>query len=111
MDVKLDNCRFCGSDDLDVNTFTNTGTETKDVLVYCKNCKSVADASTWNKHPFEDELRAENERLRSALAWYADEKNYLRGASGENTFPSESLSPMWLCDVGERARKALKGGG
>ena len=61
------------------------------------------------KHPMR-QLEARVAERDAALAWYADEKHYLRGAPGENTFPSESLSPMWLCDVGERARNALKGG-
>lgn len=87
------------------------GSTTPVVLVIGTNDARISSAKRkCNARPVEDALRAENERLRSALAWYADENNYLRGAPGENVFPAESLTPMWLCDVGERARKALEGG-
>lgn len=52
------------------------------------------------------ELEAENARLREALKFYADEKNYL--PENKSTHPSLSL---WVraveLDKGERAREAL----
>jgi hypothetical protein len=60
-----------------------------------------------------DDLRAENERLREALGWYADPRNH---------FPVERRSPgdpdpavvfagetPIMSDGGERARNALEG--
>lgn len=60
------------------------------------------------KHPMR-QLEARVAERDAALAWYADENNYLRGAPGEHT-PREFIPPGWFCDVGERARNALKGG-
>lgn len=52
------------------------------------------------------ELRAEIERLRTALAWYADEKNY-----HEEYYEDERCEDSNVMDDrGERARNALKGG-
>ena len=53
-----------------------------------------------------DEVRAENERLRAALAWYADPENYLTGFDKPGQI-------VWnvMYEGGERARKALEGGG
>ncbi len=48
-------------------------------------------------------------RLVRVLLWYADPEHYLRGAPGENT-PRNFIPPAWICDVGSRARDALKGG-
>lgn len=47
-------------------------------------------------------MQAEIDRLREALAWYADNNNY-------ETFDSELWSEFWQ-DNGQRARDALKGG-
>jgi hypothetical protein len=54
-------------------------------------------------------MQAEIDRLREALAWYADESHYLRGAPGK-TFACAYQPVSWILDNGQRARDALKGG-
>ncbi|MFA5424287.1 MAG: hypothetical protein WC374_10575 [Phycisphaerae bacterium] len=68
------------------------------------NCATILHLRDYVKKA-NDEIKA----LKEVLSWYADEKNYLRGAPGENT-PRDFVPPAWICDVGERARNALKGG-
>ena len=102
MTDELKPCPFCGSNEGVVFDSPE--------YVACVTCgfEGVA-VQDFNRRPIEDELRARVAELEAALEWYADIKNYLRGAPGEYT-PREFITPMWLCDVGERARKALKGG-
>ena len=47
----------------------------------------------------------EYERMREALEWYADDKNYAYNVPGK-----KAPSSVWIGDMGERARMALKGG-
>lgn len=51
-----------------------------------------------------ESLRAENARLREALAWYADQANYL------DCFKMRDYFRLVGNDNGERARRALEGG-
>ena len=55
-----------------------------------------------------DALRAEVERLRAALEWYADPAHYERGIPGHYG-PSRRLAGVcaWIHDHGQRARAAL----
>lgn len=114
---ELKPCPFCGSRSTLRRNYT-IGANNPGYIVQCIMCgistpQTMSEEMSsyyWNTRPIEEKLRAENERLRAALAWYADEKHYLRGAPGEHT-PREFIPPGWFCDVGERARKALKGGG
>lgn len=48
-------------------------------------------------------LQAENERLRAALEWYANRRNY------SFSRPGAWRALDFYCDDGQRARKALEG--
>lgn len=52
-----------------------------------------------------DALEFENKQLKGALTWYADDKNYSYNVPGK-----KAPSSVWIGDMGERARMALKGG-
>lgn len=117
MNDELKPCPFCGGFKATIEPVFIESFSTPRFCVICSDCGADSQVDLgqsgaeecWNTRPIEDKLRAENERLRTALEWYADVDHYLRGAPGENT-PREFITPMWLCDVGERARKALEGG-
>jgi len=65
---------------------------------------ATLDERTWER----DKALEETARLRSALEWYADRKNYDYGAPGPRITPGGPVVP----EHGERARVALgKDGG
>lgn len=95
---ELKPCPFCGSN----NGVVLDSPE----YVACMVCGFEGVAiEDYNRRPIEDALHAENERLRSALAWYADPENYLTGFDKPGQI-------VWnvMYEGGERARRALKGG-
>jgi hypothetical protein len=57
----------------------------------------------WNTRPIEDALRAENERYKLALEYYADKTHYTWGAPHKKDNDRD-----W--DMGEVAQSALNGG-
>ena len=67
---ELDNCRFCGSDDVHFNEWDMWK------FVACWECKASGPtdlgisgaAELWNKHPQEAILRAELEQARARIA-------------------------------------------
>lgn len=52
-----------------------------------------------------EKAEAENKKLLDGLSWYADDKNYFYNVPGK-----KAHSSVWIADMGERARMALKGG-
>jgi hypothetical protein len=74
MSEELKPCPFCGI----IPVRKISGVQ----IVVCKTdgCTNSGvhfdDNEKWNTRPIEETLRAENERLRAALEWYADEKNW-----------------------------------
>lgn len=52
-----------------------------------------------------EKAEAENKKLREGLSWYADDKNYAYNVPGK-----KAPSSVWIRNMGERARMALKGG-
>ena len=48
-----------------------------------------------------DRLQAENDKLRQALEWYADESNYTCDDNGS------MIATAWISRLGEKAREIL----
>ena len=59
-----------------------------------------------------EDLRAENERLREALRWYADQRNHFPVEHRRPGDPDPAVvfvdEPAIMTDCGRRARKALE---
>lgn len=58
-------CPFCGQMQENKNTENIKNTDTS--VITCSWCLAEVDAVQWNERPIEDQLRAENTRLRAAL--------------------------------------------
>ena len=114
MTEELKPCPFCGGFKATIEPVFIESFSTPRFCVICSDCGADSQVDLgqsgaeecWNTRPIEDKLRAENERLRAILAWYADEENYR-----EEYYEDERCEDsMVRVDRGERARKALKGG-
>ena len=72
-----------------------------DGMIRARMCEEIAD------------LRAEIERLRDALRWYADQRNYFPVERRRPGDPDPAVvfvdEPAIMTDWGRRARKALEG--
>ena len=65
----------------------------------------------WQPRPIEDALRAENERMRKALEFYADPVNWkYQEVTNDTTKEIMYFSAKCKIDDGDKAREALKGG-
>lgn len=122
MTDELKPCPFCGLKPNLNEAVTYQNGEKSSAFVRCPHCglaysfgdKNEQAVSRWNTRPIEDALRAENERLRAALAWYADISNYSKHGVPGRIVSKPCGNPKWgltelVRDYGEKAREAMKG--
>lgn len=108
MTENLKSCPFCGGEAKCIEFYGLYHVICCNCHIAGKDCSTRESAvSAWNNRPIEDELEAENKRLREALEFYALGKHILK-ASGVAVCDAYDLVSGKV-ENGKYAQEALKG--
>ena len=83
---ELKACPFCGQTAHVSDSFIDAE------QVGCFYCVAFVDTDIWNTRPIEDQLRAENEKLKEALKYIVD-----RGYTGASYVAQQALKEVAEC--------------